>query len=147
MIICLHKGKGLISSLIRFQTRGRYTHASILIKERDVIEAREFKGVVESRIELIDSSFNLFKVTTTREQDEKIISFLKDQLGKEYDYTMVARFVTRRQEHRKSKEKWFCSELVFAAFLHAGINLLERTEPWEVSPNLLSRSPLLNKIL
>lgn len=54
---------------------------------------------------------------------------------------MVARFVTRRQADRESAGKWFCSELVFAAFQAAGIDLLARTEAWEVSPGLLLRIP------
>lgn len=65
------------------------------------------------------------------------------QIGKRYDYTMVARFVTRRQESRKSSGKWFCSELVFASVCKAGLDLFRATEPWEVSPGLLARSPFL----
>jgi hypothetical protein len=42
-------------------------------------------------------------------------AFLTAQLGKPHDYTMVARFITRRQESRRTSGKWFCSELTFDA--------------------------------
>jgi len=59
---------------------------------------------------------------------------------------MVIRFITRQQETRKSSNKWFCSELIYASLLKAGIVVLERIEPWEVSPVLLSYSTDLHKI-
>ncbi len=55
-------------------------------------------------------------------------------MGKKYDYTMVARFVTREQEDRDSNGKWFCSELVCATSRKGGIDLLARTGAWEGSP-------------
>src|SRR5690606_21875536 len=73
----------------------------------------------------------------------RLRGFLEKQTGKSYDYRMVFRFITRLQETRKSRGKWFCSELVFAALQQCGIDLLSRTEPWEVSPGLLARSPYL----
>jgi uncharacterized protein YycO len=79
----------------------------------------------------------------TETQEEDVAWFLFQQLGKPYDWTMVARFVTRRDESRASSGKWFCSELVYAAFKQAGVPLLRATEPWEVSPGLLAKSPLL----
>jgi hypothetical protein len=69
--------------------------------------------------------------------------FAHQHIGKPYDYLSVARFISRRSESIHSKEKWFCSEFVFAAFQAAGLNLLRDTEAWEVSPGLLSKSPLL----
>jgi hypothetical protein len=51
--------------------------------------------------------------------------------------------VSRRQASRKAAGVWFCSELAFAAARQAGISLLGATEPWEVSPGLFARSPLL----
>lgn len=114
-----------------------------------IYEAREFHPVrkwraVEDPDELskmLGSRFDVFDIPTGPAQDTLILRFLEAQLGKKYDYTMVIRFITREQETRASSGKWFCSELVFAAFLAAGIALLARTEAWEVCPGLLARSP------
>lgn len=146
MKIALHKGSGFISKAIAWQTRSEYTHASVVLRNGQVIESREFEGV--RHMSGIDPKENvvLFEVETTDAQADKIESFLRDQIGKPYDYGMVARFISRRQASRSESGKWFCSELAFAAFQQAGIDLLKRIEPWAVSPALLSQSPLLLEI-
>jgi len=148
ILLCRGKG-GLIAKAIQWQTRSPYSHASILDQAGYVYEAAA-RGVVKvdtkgwtwedavkhwGEIEVLD-------VPVSQGQHADILAFLEAQLGKGYDYTMVLRFITRKQESRASTGKWFCSELVFAAFHHAGLDLLRRTEPWEVSPGLLSRTPL-----
>lgn len=146
--IALFRGPGIVSRLIRWQTRSAYSHAAIVMPCGNVIESREGKGVRQlTKLEpTAKERIDLFTVEVTETQLQDIAWFLNEQLGKKYDWTMVARFVTRRQESRSSSEKWFCSELVFAAFQQAGIDLLRATEPWEVSPGLLARSPLLQPV-
>ena len=116
------------------------------------IEAREFRGVrmTEGVVKAAAGAVDLFSVNSpqgaqrsTEEALGKVWFFAKEQIDKGYDYTMVARFVSRRQEQRSSSDKWFCSELVFAALQKAGIDLLRDVEPWAVSPGLLAKSPLL----
>lgn len=145
MQIALHRAPGIIARLIRWQTRGGYSHASILLRGGAVIESREGKGVrCLPRLERRKGEvIHLFNFDHTPEQEKAIAAFLNAQIGKPYDYTMVARFLTRRQQSRAQSGKWFCSELVYAALARAGIPLLRATEPWEVSPGLLARSPLL----
>ncbi len=153
MQIALHKGSGWISRLIQWQTRSPYSHASILTGFGDVFEAREFQGVLKTarrnwRLPA-GESVDIFGVEINgnrRQRERQIIRFLHRQLDKPYDYRMVLRFISRRSQDRRTVGKWFCSELVYAAFQKAGINLLARTEPWEVSPGLLARSPLLTYI-
>ncbi|HEY1170247.1 MAG TPA: YiiX/YebB-like N1pC/P60 family cysteine hydrolase [Verrucomicrobiae bacterium] len=151
MLIALHRGKGFIARAIRWQTRSVYSHASIVLEESEcVVEAREFEGVrmvlwrdVVASGEVVD----LFRVKgLTEEAEECVREFLWEQMGKAYDYTMVARFISRRQEERASSGKWFCSELVFAALAKAGVRLLERVEAWEVSPGMLRLSTRLEQM-
>ena len=89
--------------------------------------------------------FDQFTVAMTAEQEEHVKAFLGRQVGKPYDLSMVIRFLTRQQETRESKGKWFCSELVAAA-LGKAVPVLARIEPWAVSPGMLSYSPLLVKV-
>jgi uncharacterized protein YycO len=147
LLIGLHRAPGVFGRLIRWQTRSDYSHASLYCVGLGVIEAREGKGVHRmpgyepKRGEVIE----LYRVNAmTDEEMNSAWTFAASQIGKAYDWTMVARFVTRRQESRPSSEKWFCSELVYAAFHHAGHELLRATQPWEVSPGLLARSPYLS---
>lgn len=147
VIICLHRGNGWVSKLIKWQTRSEYSHVSIQFRNGMGVEAREGKGVrfADRWEDLLNGKEDVEKYTVpmTQEQAIAIESFAMEQVGKGYDWTMVARFVSRRQETRASTEKWYCSEIAYAAFQKAGINLLRDTQPWEVSPGLLGRSPLL----
>jgi uncharacterized protein YycO len=138
-----------VSRLIRWQTRSEYSHASILLATGEHYEAREGKGVLKhARFTLTNKSeaVDYFALPLNAVQYDRLVAFLEKQVGKGYDWTMVARFVSRRQESRASTEKWFCSELAYAAVMVAGRDLLRETEPWEVSPGLLGRSPLLRKV-
>lgn len=151
MLIALHKGTSLVSRLIRWQTRSPYSHASLIFNDGTMVEAREGHGVLwhrSARVAIGNTKVDLFELRrgASAKQRAAMTEFLKDQLGKDYDYLMVARFLSRRQESRKTRGKWFCSELVFAAIQKLGVNLFDRTEPWEVSPGMLARSTLLRKV-
>lgn len=146
--IALHQGPGLIARLIRWQTRSDYSHASLVFDDGAVIEAREGYGVrcLDSLQQRPGETIELYEIEMNEDQAQEIYDFALAQVGKGYDWTMVARFVTRRQESRSTTGKWFCSELVYAALQQGGITLLRRTEPWEVSPGLLGKSPLLKPV-
>lgn len=141
--ILLYRENGWISTPIKWQTRGPYSHAALL-RHGVVWESHFGTGVVCREPEEADMRADLFAVSVTQEQSEQMGGWLFKQCGKKYDLTMVLRFLTRRPASRRSSNKWFCSELVYAAFAHVGIDLLRDTEPWEVSPNMLRRSPLIS---
>jgi uncharacterized protein YycO len=152
MKILLCQNKGIAGCLIRWQTRSDFSHAAVfhdgLIYESNppCVRKVDVRGWSWAEIENQYGTITVIDVPVTPAQETCIVNFLEDQLGKPYDYTMVIRFITREQESRASRGKWFCSELVFAAFQQAGIDLLARTEPWEVSPGLLGRTPLGQEI-
>jgi uncharacterized protein YycO len=142
--IGLHRSDGWVSKAIKWQTRSDYSHASIVLADDTVLESMQGRGVVWGRkVQDCAEPVDLFAVTALARVHHDALEFAKRQLGKPYDYTMVARFISRRPAHRAESGKWFCSELVFAAFAHAGLLLLRDTQAWEVSPELLSKSPYL----
>lgn len=140
----LHKSVGLVSTLIKWQSRSVYSHASLILPDDTILESMQGQGVVHNRslISCADTT-DVCEVVGLASVHAAAQRFAEAQLGKPYDYTMVARFVSRRPETRKSSGKWFCSELVFASFASAGLPLLRDTEAWEVSPGLLAKSPYL----
>src|SRR5688572_30038297 len=125
MKVVLFKGKGLVSRLIRWQTRSEYSHAALLLEDGTLIESREGKGVQAIANWQRPENAVLFEVKGLQEEWARgAREFLSAQIGKKYDWLMVARFVSRRQEKRSTSGKWFCSELVFAALQKAGVALL-----------------------
>ncbi len=144
MKIHLYHGGGLIGSAIKWQTRGKYSHAAVSFGNH-LFEAKEFVGTVLRDMNEGDRKSDIFEITKSFNKGLSK-EFLGAQIGKPYDYGMVLRFLSRRQETRRSRGRWFCSELVYAAVAVGGLNLFRDTEPWEVSPSFLARSPFLQKI-
>jgi hypothetical protein len=136
--------------IVKWWTRSRYGHTSIRVDDW-IYEARFSTGVTRryafpskhpSR-EKVDV-FRL-RVALSPRQELQLWKFLDAQVGKKYDWWMaVGGFGLRlTREARKSRGKWFCSEIVYAALEKVGAYLFNRTEPFEVPPGLLTRSPSL----
>lgn len=144
MRIGLFRGRGIVSALIRWQTRSKYSHAAIFVDDHTILEAWPTKGV---RINFLTdlSDIDFFDITTTPRQELTIIDFFQTQMGKPYDYFGVFNFITKFPFF-KPYESWFCSEIVFAALKEAGILPLNNIEPNKVSPFHLSISPILKQI-
>lgn len=141
--LLLFRGHGMISSLIRWQTRSEYSHAALLLYDgATIIEAWQGAGVRKAQVtnwENIDKFEVISPVNWPL-----ALAFAERQIGKGYDYLQVLRFVSRRGG--KLDYKWFCSELVFAAILAGGVRLLRTEEPWRISPGHLALSPLLEPV-
>jgi uncharacterized protein YycO len=145
MQILLHHGTGLLNSLIRWQTRSHYAHASVLLHDDDnvIVQSLPGKGVHVAR--LTDRrGVDRFHISTNQSFEGPVAQFLLSQVGKRYDYASIFRFLTR--EKSLNNNRWFCSELVFAAFAAGGIRLLNCQEPYKISPALLALSPYLTKL-
>jgi len=151
--IAAYKGISVFSRLICWFNRSPYSHISVvdtnyaaLIYNGREIEA--WRGMVqESRPPYVahkaGTQVDLFDVDLTAEQCADVLSFLGRQIGKDYDWMGILHFVTRRSEYTVDQDKWFCSELVAAAFAQAGKPLLERIPAYKVYPGMLVTSPHL----
>lgn len=146
MIVALYKGISPLSRMIRFRTWSEYSHASLYVPRSGEFESWIPNGV--RNVSPIGSGHtpgtqvDLFAVTVTPSQEGKILHFLQEQVGKKYDYRGVLGFLSRR-DRAQNQDRWFCSELVFAACQAGGIDLLARIQPHRVSPDMLALSPLL----
>ena len=141
----LYKSRTIVSRLIRWQTRGEYSHAALHFDGITSIEAWHKGGVQQGSIGHLHgkgTEIDVYEIVPPY-NDQAISDYAEAQVGKPYDFTMVARFMSRRGESRRSKGKLFCSEMVFDGLGLGGVHLFRKTEGWEVSPDLLKRSPLL----
>ncbi|WP_448577461.1 YiiX/YebB-like N1pC/P60 family cysteine hydrolase [Thermosphaera sp.] len=149
MRILLYRGVSLLSRLIRWRTWSEYSHVALEIHRGEIVDA--WKGGVR----LIRSPFEghdpetvveAYEIAGLRpEQAARAALFARAQIGKPYDYWGVLRFIIRR-DPTQPNDRWFCSELVFAALLHGGVRLLERVPAHRASPGDLARSPLLRRV-
>ncbi len=129
------------SCLVRWQTRSKYGHVAVKAPDGAVYEALANRGIVCWPHGRPDECLaDAFEITVLADTAEQIEDWLKDQVGKRYDWLALLRFISRRRWY--NNDKWFCSELAFAAFEQAGVHFLKRCEPWEVSPGRLVQSPV-----
>ncbi len=148
MKLAFYRGTGILNKAIRFFSRGGYSHIAVILDNGIFIEAYPFAGV-RYRKSLMDGMkigtvVEIFDINTPPLESKIISDFLYLQIDKKYDYWSVFGFILyATEESRRASKRWFCSELLFAAFRKANINFLERVDAWKVSPSLLSYSPLI----
>jgi hypothetical protein len=149
-MIALYKGRSLISRIIRCFNWSEYSHAAWIDTSRNrVYEA--WNGWVREAPSLHTNhtpgtEVDVFSVPTSPDQQIVIAQFLRFQVGKRYDYRGIVHFITRRAESAAGQDRWFCSELVLAAYRAAGIDLLARIPAYKVYPGMLAYSPLLDPV-
>jgi uncharacterized protein YycO len=146
MKILLYKGTSLISRLIRFQTRSVYSHAAVLLDDGTVYEAWQTGGVRRIATPFEGHSkgteIDVYEIPElTQASQWAVKAFIKQHLGEKYDFSSVARFVSRRDTN-EDNGKWFCSELVLRAFEAAGYPLLHAVAGM-MSPRDVGISPLI----
>jgi len=131
----------LASRLVQWFTRGKPDHVAVGVGEV-VYEAAPGHGVrsvgVKSWMEQYPGA-----VIYTVEAGAEVVRFLREQIGKPYDWRGLIGFLARTRTERG--KAWFCSELVVAAF-HAGRIDLLRGDPDKISPAVLEMSPLLTPL-
>lgn len=149
-MIALYRGRSWISRAIRWYTWGPYSHASYVAPDlayeieawgRGGVQLHDGIGTAHTDADVID----LYEVHVSAEQTRVIEQFLREQVGRRYDWHSIFHFIARRSEHARDQQRWFCSELICAAYRSAGVELLVRP-CYSVSPSLLGSSPLLRYV-
>ena len=146
-MIALYQGTSAVSRLIRWRTWSDYSHAAWVCRDGSVIEAWHVGKGVRRVAGLLDqhtpgTQVDLFDVQGLDDgRRYDVETFLLAQLGKPYDFAGIMGFVAARRV--ENPQKWFCSELIFAALQSVGIDILARIPAWKVTPGLLLLSPTL----
>lgn len=150
--ILFFRGKGLISTLIRWQTRGEFSHVAVQFPSGEVFEAWQGEGPLLRgrgvRFKQFDDFSNCvaFEIQDSSSLQWELMQEWANDLvdaGAGYDYWSVIRFISRRRMPRANSD-YFCSEVAMELTRKAQINLLSQRIPSdEVSPWLLSLSPRL----
>lgn len=147
--IAMYRGRSKLSRLIRWWTRGPYSHAAIVTTAGTVIEAWT-KGVREVASVSTDhapgTQVDLFAVEGLTPERAKVMEdFARAQIHKAYDYRGLFGFLTRSTHD--NEKAWFCSELAVAALRYGGLRPFSDMAPaWKVSPTVLAWSPGLQYV-
>lgn len=115
------RSKGWAAAIIRVGTMSPFNHVSIEV-DGLVYEALTRRGVVHRRADLFGAAWSRVETVSVAIPDaDSVRLFLKNQIGKPYDWGGVFALPFRANWH--NQDKWFCSELVAAALEAGGLNL------------------------
>jgi uncharacterized protein YycO len=147
--IAQYKGKSWISRAIKFVTWGQYSHTAIILGNGSIVEAWQGSNSVRVIKHISDghkpgTPVDIYSVRMGAEQERVFREFIASQIGKKYDFWGIAGFLRRKDLQRG--ESWFCSELFAAGCEKAGVKLLNNVRPSQVSPSMVTRSPLTTLI-
>jgi uncharacterized protein YycO len=145
MKLAFYRGKSIVSKLIRWKTRGVYSHVAVMFDNGKILEA--WQGT--DSVRWIDSLANGHRAGTLIDiytvdapiDEERAFRFAESQIGKEYGYRTIAKFLTNTSGD--DPDEWICSEIALAVAAAGGVPLLARVEAYKVSPVTLSWSPFL----
>ena len=143
MIGASHGISRMSKTIVALSFRGNSTvsHAlEIDNKTGAVIEALQFKGVIHSKSyhenHTPGTRIDIYRpIGITPEQEAMVWAFMLEQVGKGYDWPGIWGILRRKM--RENPDKWFCSELVFAAYAHAKFLLLQNIFACQVTPATL----------
>ena len=122
---------------IRAVTWSRWSHVAAVIGN-EAFEARAATGV--RRITYADAigGVGSYEAARVRCNDTAARAFLRDQIGKPYDWTATIGVWMHRDW--QEPDSWFCSELVAAAALAGGV-LIVRKPTNRITPEDIYTSP------
>ena len=141
-IVLFKDSDTFIARAIKWQTWSDYCHAALLFNSNYLIESVGGKGVIDRYVTAADlENSDIFDVVGIDEEHKSVVfEFASSCIGKKYDYLGCVRFATRTKP--LLDDRYFCSELVAAAFIKAEYPLLLKPAS-KVDPGDLATSPLV----
>jgi len=150
-----YQGKDWWSRAIRWQTWSKWSHVALVWREPDqpfaicpMVEA--WPGGVRRQPTPYEGHapgtvVDFFSVVgLSAKQADDAWKWALGTVGERYDYWSVIRFVPRWLMPAAGRDAWFCAEHVFTALGRVEWPVLLRTDPAEVSPGMIIRSPMLH---
>lgn len=111
-------------AIAAFQNDGWCTHVESVTPWNTWLGSQAPAGVLDRAVNY-DATSKIIKVQyvtltdATPDQVTKFYEFMKEQIGKPYDYDGIVHLVLGTRDWRAGN-KWFCSELIAAALERAG---------------------------
>lgn len=149
-MIAFKKGKNFVAAVIHFFTNSDVNHVGVIVKLYNGI-GHDFPFIIEANPDDVEYSFLPRKIKNDKDEiyvyrltDENykklndnlnsFYQFMNEQIGKAYDYpeaieTVIDK-VFDKTISKDSYSKFFCSKLVGAIYLQAGI----------ITPEMLTKS-------
>ncbi|MBK2126267.1 hypothetical protein [Fangia hongkongensis] len=137
------------SYFIRLLSWSHFSHVEVEV-DGCCYSSNGSKGVYERDTKALYHSQDMLEIWESKLDDtqkDKLIGFLKAQLGKKYDYFAALGLGLWRRDWYHNENRWFCSEIIDAAFKHAEHPLTNKYfASYRLTPNDLRTSVRLKRI-
>lgn len=153
--IILFKGKGIVSSLVKFFTKSKYSHAAMVLTDNMIIEANWYKNVNIVEFKYDSNTMEIYRLKGGLNANQQLILLQSsyDMLNKYYDYAqllgyVLERFIGKQYNNPLNFDNFIiCSELIDKSYHKLGIDLVEYRSYGNVTPDDLAKSKHLERIL
>lgn len=154
ILVALYKGHSLMSRIIKWVSRGDYSHAALVDAQTgETWEAWHNPGHFRKlptpwTMHSPGTEIDFFEVEGMTAEKAHIIRGICETwatLGVRYDYLGVLRFITRRKRRTPIESELFCSEAAALALEWAGVPII-RADASLVSPVEMGRSMRITPI-
>lgn len=147
IIIGHYQGKSIWSKFIKLLSwwSSPITHTAILTPDLEIVYEAWKQGCVKHNWKeshhVPGTLVVMMSIPCTKDQYYAAYDFLEKTKGAKYDFKGVV-FGFLAQGERQSKDKFFCTEWVETALRAGGLRLLDRIQPYKMSPSLAYLSPI-----
>lgn len=149
------RGRSPVSAVIRAVTGSEYSHVGLvyLIEERRYCLEAVGKGVSLGLMSEVAKRYaggiDYFAIDAPDALRHQATLFGLEQLGKPFDFVGLVRFflllTLRLRVRARADARWFCAELVAAAYRRQGFELV-RTPSCYAAPRDLAGSPFARRL-
>jgi uncharacterized protein YycO len=149
--LILVRGNSFISAAIEDISNSIYSHVAGIVKENELIEAEGFRDIGYQALDYYKGKADVFVCDIlTDEKREKIVEYVKNEIGGKYDYPLLfveaARFLLHITFPYKEKFNCrICATLYVEAYRSVGIDLTPGIK--YPSPGDVANSKLLRKVM
>lgn len=150
--VLLYKNRGFVAAGIRFFTRSKYNHVSMVIKKYSdhtykVVESRAITGIKYATIhkdEIYEAVRHKYFPDVTDSQLEIISDMYK---GKKYDFMgvcyrmlLLLTFRIRKRNKWHKENRYYCSELVADIYSNLGLYFQDDMPVSNITPENIGSS-------
>jgi hypothetical protein len=159
--VFMYKGKGFISSVIRWVTHSPYSHAALAVwwNQRLMVMEAKGQGVIVNptsrSIRHYRGDVEWFSCKKEISEDDRLrmVKFAQEELGKSYGrwkaillgIKILFEHDLEKRDRLKREKRLFCSEYVAQIYNFIGLDLKKGRSDRFTKPDDIANSPLLEK--
>ena len=159
--VLMYKGRGLVSSVIRWVTHSPYSHAALAVwwNQRLMVMEAKGQGVIVNptsrSIRHYRGDVEWFSCKKEISEDDRLrmVKFAQEELGKSYGrwkaillgIKILFEHDLEKRDRLKREKRLFCSEYVAQIYNFIGLDLKKGRSDRFTKPDDIANSPLLEK--